>query len=309
MKRMALLWIAMLSVLSACAQPSALPTPTPTVHLEPPSPVPTPTPTLEPMAARGNGIPILLADYERQVASYETTLVAQGLDASTAEGQQRLAEARAWILDQMIEQVLMEQAAIQAGLSVSDDEVDASVQSLEAELGPDVFAARLAQEGLTLENLRAELKRQLLISKIASQVVENVPQSAEHVRARHILLATQEEAEQVLAQLQAGADFAQLAMQVSQDLNTRINGGELGYFPRGVLTASEVEQAAFALEPGQISGVIHSALGYHIVQVLDKGERAISPEHRVLLQDKALRDWLAGLWASATIERFVTTTP
>ncbi len=61
MKRMALLWIAMLSVLSACAQPSALPTPTPTVHLEPPSPVPTPTPTLEPMAARVNGIPILLA--------------------------------------------------------------------------------------------------------------------------------------------------------------------------------------------------------------------------------------------------------
>lgn len=309
MKHTVCLGIALLLLVSGCAQATATPVATPTQTLEPPTPVTTPTPTPVPMAALVNGTPILLADYERQVASYEASLLAQGLDVSTPEGQKQLNEARAWILDQMIEQVLIEQAAAKAGVSVSEDEVTAAVQSLEAEIGAEAFAQRLAQEGLTPETLRTELKRQMLISKMATHVVESVPQRAEHVHARHILLATQAEAEQVLAQLQAGADFAQLAMQMSQDLNTRQNGGDLGYFPRGVLTAVEVEQAAFALAPGAISPVVQSAFGYHIIQVLDKAERDVSPEHLVLLQDKALRDWLAGLWARADIVRYITPTP
>lgn len=309
MKRTALLWIALLLVMARCAPATATPSPTPTAKLEPPTPITTPTPTPEPMAALVNGTPILLVDYERQVASYEASLTHQGVDVTTPEGQQQLLDARAWILDQMIEQLLIEQAAAQAGVSVSEDEVTAAVQSLEAELGAEVFAARLQQEGLTPETLRVELKRQMLISKMASQIVANVPARAEHVHARHILVGTQAEAEQVLAQLQAGADFAQVAMEVSQDVNTRLSGGDLGYFPRGVLTSPEVEEVAFSLQPGAISGVVQSALGYHIVQVLDKGEREISPEHRVLLQDKALRDWLAGLWARAEIQRLITPAP
>lgn len=309
MKRTALLWIALLLVMVRCAPATATPSPTPTAKLEPPTPITTPTPTPEPMAALVNGTPILLVDYERQVASYEASLTHQGVDVTTPEGQQQLLDARAWILDQMIEQLLIEQAAAQAGVSVSEDEVTAAVQSLEAELGADVFAARLQQEGLTPETLRVELKRQMLISKMASQIVANVPARAEHVHARHILVGTQAEAEQVLTQLQAGADFAQVAMEVSQDVNTRLSGGDLGYFPRGVLTSPEVEEVAFSLQPGAISGVVQSALGYHIVQVLDKGEREISPEHRVLLQDKALRDWLAGLWARAEIQRLITPAP
>ncbi len=309
MKRTALLWIALLLVMVRCAPATATPSPTPTAKLEPPTPITTPTPTPEPMAALVNGTPILLVDYERQVASYEASLTHQGVDVTTPEGQQQLLDARAWILDQMIEQLLIEQAAAQAGVSVSEDEVTAAVQSLEAELGAEVFAARLQQEGLTPETLRVELKRQMLISKMASQIVANVPARAEHVHARHILVGTQAEAEQVLTQLQAGADFAQVAMEVSQDVNTRLSGGDLGYFPRGVLTSPEVEEVAFSLQPGAISGVVQSALGYHIVQVLDKGEREISPEHRVLLQDKALRDWLAGLWARAEIQRLITPAP
>ncbi len=309
MKRYGLFLMGLVLLVSGCKPTVSSPAPTATATLEPPTPINSPTPTPEPMAALVNGTPILLVDYERQVASYEASLLAQGVDTSTSEGQQQLVEARSWILDQMIEQVLIEQAAAQAGVSVSDDEVTAAVQALEAELGADVLAQRLAQEGLTQESLRIELKRQMLISKMATQVVNAVPARAEHVRARHILVATQADAEQVLAQLQAGADFAQLAMQVSLDVNTRLNGGDLGYFPRGVLSVPEVEQAAFALDIGALSAVVQSALGYHIIQVLDKGEREVSPEHQVLLQDKALRDWLAGLWAQADIQRLVTPTP
>jgi len=309
MRRYGWFLMGLLLLVSGCAQTTPSPTPAATSTLEPPTPINSPTPTPEPMAALVNGTPIFLVDYERQVASYEASLAAQGVDTSTPEGQRQLAEARSWILDQMIEQVLIEQAAAQAGVSVSEDEVTAAIQSLESELGAETLAARLAQEGLTPETLRTELKRQMLVSKMASQVIASVPTRAEHVHARHILLATQAEAEQVLARLAAGEDFAALALEVSQDVNTRQNGGDLGYFPRGVLSAPEVEQAAFSLEPGAISQVVQSALGYHIIQVLDKGEREVSPEHLVLLQDKALRDWLATLWAQAEIQRLVTPTP
>jgi len=76
--------------------------------------------------------------------------------------------------------------------------------------------------------------------------------------------------------------------------------------PRGILTSPEVEEAAFALQPGQISGVIHSALGYHIVQVVDRvPDQEISAENLRLLRDRAVREWLDGLRQQADIQIFV----
>ncbi|RME36452.1 MAG: peptidylprolyl isomerase, partial [Thermoflexia bacterium] len=110
----------------------------------------------------------------------------------------------------------------------------------------------------------------------------------------------------LLAQLQSGADFAQLARLYSQDESTRDVGGDLGWFPRGVLLAPEVEEAAFALQAGQVSPVIRSAFGYHIVQTLERAEnRPISPENLQLLQEQAVQRWIEQLWNQAAIERYV----
>lgn len=299
-------------LLAACtyADPT---TPAPTTPPEPPTatPIPaTPTATPEPLAALVNNDPIWLADYQRQMARYEASMTSAGQDPATAEGQAALAAGRAWVLDILIDQRLIVQAANAAGITVSDAELDATVASLRAEVGEEAFQQWLAQEGMTLEEMRATLHNEMLATRMSNQVVAQIPTHAEHIQARHILVATEAEAQQILGQLQAGGDFAALAGVYSQDLSTRDSGGDLGYFPRGVLTAPEVEVAAFALQPGQISGIVPSGLGYHLIQVVTRTpDMEISPENLHLLQDTAVRAWLDGLRETAIIQRFVETTP
>jgi hypothetical protein len=272
------------------------------------SPTPTPEP---PLAARVNGQPIYLADYERELGRYEAWLAAQGIDAGSPEGQERLAQQRDWILNVMIEQILTEQAAAAEGIFVSDDDVDASMEAMVAENGgEEAFKAKLAEWGDSEEDAWRQVRAQLIGMQMTQRIIEGVPTTAEHVHARHILVDTAEEAERILAQLQASADFAALAQAYSQDISTRDNGGDLGFFPRGILVAPEVERAAFDLQPGQFSGVIPSVLGYHIVQVVERAPaRAITQDNLRLLQDQAVQEWIEGLWSQAEVQRFIETTP
>jgi peptidyl-prolyl cis-trans isomerase D len=102
-------------------------------------------------------------------------------------------------------------------------------------------------------------------------------QTPEQVRARHILLntagkdeaAVRKEAEALLAQVKGGADFAALAQKVSEDEGSKTNGGDLGFFGRGRMVP-EFENAAFTMEPGQISDLIKSQFGFHIIKVEEK---------------------------------------
>ena len=103
-------------------------------------------------------------------------------------------------------------------------------------------------------------------------------QTPEQVRASHILLKTEgkdeaavrKQAEDVLKQAKApGADFAALAKKYSEDDGSKANGGDLDYFPKGRMVP-EFEQAAFAMQPGQISDLVKSQFGFHIIKVVDK---------------------------------------
>ncbi len=272
----------------------------------PPSPTPEP-----PLAALVNDQPVYLADYERELGQYEASLLARGIDPSSPDGQANLAQARAWILNVMIEQVLTEQAAAAAGVVVSDAEVDADMQEMIAESGgEEPFLAKLAEWGETYEDAWQKERTQLIGMAMTQRIVDSVPTTAEHVHARHILVDTPQEAERILAQLQAGADFAALARTYSQDTSTRESGGDLGFFPRGILVAPEVDEAAFALQPGQFSGVVTSSLGYHIVQVIERDPaRPVGPENLRFLHDRAVQEWIEGLWGQAVVQRFVETSP
>jgi len=307
-----------LLICTACGSALATPVDSPSapteanVILASPTPMLNDAPTFTPepaLAAMVNGQPIYLPDYERKLGQYEASLLARGVDPNSPEGQEDLAQARSWILNVMIEQTLTEQAAAEVDITLSDAELDAYMQeTVDDAGGEEAFQNTLAEWGETYEEAREEVRVQLIGMKMTQRVIDAVPKTTEHVHARHIQVDTLQEAEHILSQLQAGADFVTLAKSYSQDANTRESGGDLGFFPRGILISPELEEAAFALQPGQISGVVSSTLGYHIVQVIERDPaRAVSPESLRLLQDQALQEWIEGLWAEATVQRFIET--
>jgi len=274
-----------------------------------PTPATVPTPE-QPLAARVNGQPILLADYEKQVAQFEAALSDQGLDLSGEEGQAALAQIRRQVLEAMINQLLTEQAAAREGIAISDEEVEARIQVDIQDVGDESkFEQWLADTNLTREDYRAILRSELIYGAMFERVTATVPTSAAQVHVRYILLESEEEARNVLAQLQAGGDFTALAQEFSRDESTRESGGDLGWFPQGLeLMPPEVEAAAFALEIGQTSGVIASQFGYYILQLLERDpDRPLSSEMRQSLKGQTFTRWLEEQRAAATLERFVET--
>lgn len=286
---------------------SVLPTPS-----DPPPTSPLPSPTPQPqLAARVNGQPIYLDDYERQLDRYRIALTDQGVEPDSQEGENLLNQARDQILDGLIERALVEQAAAERGVEVTEADVERHMRELAVEAGgEESLRTKLAGWGETYESAQREVRAQLIGLAMAERVVSAVPQSAEHVRARHILVDTAEEADQLVAELESGADFAALARARSQDSSTGVNGGDLGYLPRGILLVPEVEETVFSLQAGQISGVVESDLGYHIVMVVERDpHRSICSENLQLLHQQAVQAWLEDLWGQAEVERLLGASP
>lgn len=280
---------------------------------EPPAPAPTLVPTVTPtptppapLAAQVNDQYIFMAEYERRVAQYERALLEQGIDLNTDEGQAYLAEARRDVLEGLIDSALIEQGAMSMGISLSDEELESQVEAdIAAGGGQAAFDEWLQATGQAREDYKEMLRQSLLAQRVLDTVTADVGSEAEQVHARHIMVGSEEEAQQILTMLQEGADFVALARDHSLDLATKDNGGDLGWFPRG-LVALELENAAFALQPGQVSGMVHLGEGYHVIQVVEReSARPLAPEMQLDLQLAAFEGWLAELRASAVIERFV----
>ncbi len=255
-------------------------------------------------AAIVNGQEIPMAAFLREVEKRQAALAQSGVNLNTPQGQAQLEQEKQLALDNMIDDVLVMQDAAKEGVVVSDAELDAEMQKIISSLGGQAkFEEVLKQSGQTLDEARSMQRVQMLYLKMRDRVVGNL-QTAEQVHARHILVNSQATAQALLAQIQAGADFGQVAQQSSLDSLTRANGGDLGWFARGTLPAKEVEDAAFALQPGQISGVIQSAFGYHIVQVLERDPaRKLEGEQFVKVQQQAMENWLNGLRSQAKVQR------
>ena len=129
----------------------------------------------------------------------------------------------------------------------------------------------------------------------------------QEVRARHILVKTEDEAKAIVAELKKGADFAELARQKSTDPGAS-EGGDLGYFPKDEMVP-EFADAAFKLEKGQISEPVHTRFGWHIIKVEDKRERQVPAFDQVRdqlathLVRKAQAELITKLRADAKVER------
>ncbi|PSL45162.1 peptidylprolyl isomerase/foldase protein PrsA [Salsuginibacillus halophilus] len=123
------------------------------------------------------------------------------------------------------------------------------------------------------------IKPQLVIDQLASEDVdvseddkasyfEENAEQFEEVHARHILVADEETAEEVLQELEDGGDFEELAEIHSEDPGSNEEGGDLGFFNRGTMV-EPFEEEAFTLEPGEVSEPVETDHGYHIIEVLD----------------------------------------
>ncbi len=254
-----------------------------------------PTPTEEPMALKVNGEGITMTEYQSELTRLQDALTQQGV-SDTAE------EQRNRVINDFTDQLLLAQAAAQAGYVVDDATLQTRIDALASQMGGlDRLQAWQSEYGYTDASFRIAFKRSIAAAWQRDQIVNGVPTTADQVHARQILVQEEANADLYYQQIQNGTVFAELAYTLDP-----ATGGDLGWFPKGYLTQPEVEEAAFTLQPGEYSEVIKSALGYHIIFVIERDPaHALSVDARSVLQQNALDEWLTASRAAATIEVLV----
>ncbi|MDR9854427.1 peptidylprolyl isomerase [Paenibacillus sp. VCA1] len=183
-------------------------------------------------------------------------------------------------LDTLISETLLNQELSKKGLKVTQADIDKEKAFIKKQYGDEeTFQSALAQSGMSEEDFNDQMEMQAKLRKLLEPEVKVTDEDVkkyfeenkasfdtpEEVKASHILVATKEEAEDILKQLKNGADFAKLAKEKSTDPGSKDQGGDLGYFPRGKMY-KEFEDAAFKLKDGELSGVVKTQAGYHIIK-------------------------------------------
>jgi peptidyl-prolyl cis-trans isomerase C len=245
------------------------------------------------MAAIVNGEGITIAQYQAELDRY---VMASNETGVSAPGD---VEPRILILDDLINESLLSQAAYQSGFQVTESELDARLTRLADQIGGvQALQDWQSSNGYSDASLRQALQRSISATWMRDKILGNVPLQTEQVHARQILLSDEQSALAVKAQLDAGANFSELAYQYDS-----VTGGDLGWFPRGYLTIIEVENAAFSMEAGQYSDPVASDIGWHIILVIEKDpDHALSPDSLLSMQHQALNAWLTQRRSESTID-------
>lgn len=255
-----------------------------------------------------NGEPVSMAEFQKQAFDTQRYHVDQGgIDPNTAEGQQKLLFLRRQVLRDMIDQKLMEQAAEELHVSVSDEELDAEMKSLIEEVGGQAaFVRKLAEAQTSKEEWLAVERASMIGRKVLDTITADLPKTAEFVHARQIFCKERASCDAALARIEGGEDFAAVAKEVSEDSSTRERGGDLDWVTRGSLLSPELEEVVFGLQTGQHSEVVASDLGFHVVSVLERDPaRVMSDEQLMPLRERKLTEWLTQRRASSSIEILV----
>jgi peptidyl-prolyl cis-trans isomerase C len=262
----------------------------------------TATPTDVPLIATVNGEPISLAWYQAELARLQAAVnTPASTPTGSPSGTEMATEDEQAVLDELIDQTLLAQGAAEAGYHMDEAMLLERYDRLVAAVGsPQALQNWMAKNGYNEESFRQDLERSLAAAWMRDQVIAAVPEAAEQVHARQILLNTADEASQVLADLTAGKDFADLAVAYDP-----LAGGELGWFPRGYLFDKALEDAAFSLQAGEYSQVIETLSGFHILQVIERNpQQPLSADARYVLQEQALQEWLAQRRSQSDIQVF-----
>ena len=145
------------------------------------------------------------------------------------------------------------------------------------------------------------VSREMAMVWMRNLLIEQVPQTAEQIHARQILVNTENQAIGIQRQLEAGTSFKSIAFDYDPE-----TGGELGWFPRGYLLQPDIENAAFALQPEQFSAIIPTSYGFHIIEVIEVDPRhPLSQDALLFIQRKSLESWLDAQRIQSTIDLLV----
>jgi parvulin-like peptidyl-prolyl isomerase len=244
------------------------------------------------MAIRVNGVGILMTDYDEEAKRFDAAAKTLG-KTYTPE------ESKAVIIDELAGSELLYQTAVKNGYKLADSDLEGHIAKLVQSSGGEAgFNTWMQNNGYSLDSFRRSLTRDLGAAWERDEIVKALPPTAEQVHARQIFFSREESALKYRQQVDNGSDFAVLAAEADP-----VTKGELGWFPRGYLLQPEVEEAAFQLQAGQVSQVIKSSIGYHLVQVIERDPaRKLDPDAKTALESKAISDWVSSAKAEAKIE-------
>lgn len=270
-------------------------------------------------AVVGNQI-ILESELETQVQIY---LAQSGVTNPTQQDFNRLKQD---ILEQMInDRLILVQAEKDTTIRVSPAEIENALEQhlerLKSQFASEEeFIKQLEKENLTLKDLkrryRQEVRNQLLKDRLVQKRVakvnvsakavkdfyeiykDSIPEQAQSVHLAHILLTVElssgtldslkAKLENIRKEATSGADFSTLAAKYSEDPTAK-TGGDLGFFQKGELDP-EFEKAAFSLKAGEISGVVQSQFGFHLIKLEEKKGDQIRARHILLIAKPSEKD-------------------
>ena len=258
------------------------------------------------VVAKVAGKPVTMLDVKRQEAMLTQQL--QGYDSVQIAGMKATIQKQA--VDNAINRILLEGALAKMGSKADKKTVDERMEAFRKNFVSDeAYNADLAKRGMTVDQFRREFEIGIMAEELFNKRTANIKPVAEQdarafydsnekrfvqserVKASHILLmvnqndsdsirtAKKTEIQRILGQLKKGADFAELARK-SSDCPSKQQGGDLGYFEKGQMDPA-FEKAAFGLKTGQMSGVVETQFGYHIIKTTDHAPASTVPFDQV----------------------------
>jgi peptidyl-prolyl cis-trans isomerase C len=241
----------------------------------------------DPVIARINGQVLHRSDLELQLRGAPAQIQQQPLD-----------KVYPVLLNNMVNAELLEQAARKAKID-QNAQVKEELAAAQTQILVNAYVASVARSQITEAKLR----------QAYDQYAKQAPQT-EEVHARHILVATEQEAKDIIDQLKKGADFATLAKDKTTDPSGKSNGGDLGYFTKQDMVP-EFANAAFAMKPGDFSQApVHTQFGWHVIKVEDKRAgkagtyEQVAPEIAQQMTQQIVATKLQELRGAAKIEVF-----
>lgn len=252
------------------------------------------------MKVNGREIPRKAVEYElnRLIQFYAQHGVPQERIRASLEDLKARAE------EQVVGQVLLFAEAEKLAIAVTDDEVEASVADMAAEVGGmDKLKAILSRQGQNIVEFRNEIRRGKRVDKLVAKITSGIPDpteaeaekyfeshsaefgKAEQVRAQHILvtpaspsaeddLAALVKIRQIRERVQSGADFSEEAAANSDCPSGKSAGGSLGWFSRGQMVP-EFDEAVFGMKVGEVSDIVKTQFGYHIIYKNDHEKESV----------------------------------